>query len=88
MVAAGFFLSAGDSLFDRPREEGRGSEGAVSDPLPDALRARREGGLLAAPRDLDCTQRMYTYTHDSSCTHTHRLGMSTQTHMLQKSTYT
>lgn len=53
MVAAGFFLSAGDSWLDRPREEGRGSEGPVSDPLPDALRARREGGLRAAPRDLD-----------------------------------
>ena len=58
MVAAtSFFFSTGGgpSLLGRPSGEVRLSEGVESDPLPDALRARREGGLRAAPRDLVCT---------------------------------
>ena len=52
-----FLVGGGASSFSRPREEEeavRDSEGVRSDPLPDARRARREGGLRAAPRDLDC----------------------------------
>ena len=55
-AAAGFFFGAGGgaSLLGRSSDEVRLSEGAGSEPLPDALRARREGGLRAAPRDLVC----------------------------------
>ena len=63
--AVDFFFAAvgGASLLVGPSEEVRLSVGAESEPLPEALRARREGGLLAVPRDLICG---HTHTHSES----------------------
>ena len=50
--------AGGVSSLTLPSEEVRLSvwvvSGVESEPLPEALRARRDGGLLAAPRDLVC----------------------------------
>ena len=55
-----FFVCArgGASLFARPSDDVRRSEGVESEALADALRVCREGGLRAAPRDL-----VYRNTH-------------------------
>ena len=55
-VVEDFFLVVGGvTSLTPPSEDVRLSVRAESEPLPEALRARREGGLLAAaPRDLVC----------------------------------
>ena len=59
--SAGLAIGAADLFFREvggvssllgPSEEMGLSVGAESEPLPEALRARRDGGLLAAPLDL------------------------------------